>query len=168
MGESPQVGSLQIDEDLEFERRQWSVQRAAWAFFALLLLGGLLGLFGSGPLSHADVSSGPLILEYDRLARQRAPTALQIQLGPEAVRDGEVTLWLDRAYLQVISIEQMMPEPAQTVAAANRVLFRFPIARQNPDSEITLTIEPEEPGLKTGRLGVEGGPEVTFQQFIFP
>ena len=42
---------LELDDDPAFQRRLWVVERAGWASIALLLLGALLGFFGSaGPL----------------------------------------------------------------------------------------------------------------------
>lgn len=54
-GEVHRVGDLEIEEDLDHQRRCWKLERASWAVMALVLLAAMAGLFGSGPLSWATV-----------------------------------------------------------------------------------------------------------------
>ena len=64
------VDGLQLEEDASFRRRAWAVQRAGWALMALLLLGAILGLLGSGPLSTATADvPGLMRIEYQRFAQ---------------------------------------------------------------------------------------------------
>jgi hypothetical protein len=163
-----QLGSLEIDEDLAFERREWAVQRVGWVVFLLILIAGLAGLLGPGPLSHVEASSGPLTVTYERFVRKRAPTELHFQLGPGAAPNGEVAIWLDQAYLAKLAIEHVAPEPAVTEAAADGLIFRFMIANPEQASEIVFDVAPAEPGMSRGRVGLVGGPDVTVNQVIYP
>lgn len=163
----PRVGSLEIDQDLDLERRQWVIQRIVWFLILLVLIAGLLGAFGGGWLSGGSATAGPLTVTYERLARERAPAGLQISIAPEAVANGEATIWINNAYLDVTTIQQMVPEPAEMTSGEDRTFFRFLIAGSGP-GEITLQTEPSEPGGKTGQIGVLDGPEITFDQFVYP
>jgi uncharacterized membrane protein YcaP (DUF421 family) len=40
---------LQIDQDLEFQRREWRLQHVAWWGLTAFVVAGLAGLFGVGP-----------------------------------------------------------------------------------------------------------------------
>lgn len=42
---------VQVSEDLDFQRKEWRVQRIAWTCMAVLILAAALGAAGSGPLS---------------------------------------------------------------------------------------------------------------------
>ncbi len=48
MEQIPRVGDLDIEQDLDFERRQWHVQRVGWVVFLLILLAAFVGLLGTG------------------------------------------------------------------------------------------------------------------------
>jgi hypothetical protein len=163
-----QVGSLQITHDLEFQQREWRVQRAAWGLGLLILIAGLLGLLGGGPLSHVATASGPVTVEYERFVRKRAPTAMTLRIAPDAVAAGEVAVWLDRAFLDKVAVERVSPEPASMAAGAGRVIYRFALVEPTGPAEVVFTLQPEEPGLARGRLGIVDGVELAFDQFIFP
>ena len=162
------VGSLEIDQDLEFERRQWTVQRVGWVVFLLILIAGLLGLLGGGPLGHADASADPLTVGYERFVRKRAPTEIEVQIAPGAASGGEVGVWIERAYLEKFNIEQVIPEPAEMEAAADRIIFHFTVADAEQPSQIVFDLQPSEPGRLETRVGLVDGPEVRFSHFIYP
>jgi hypothetical protein len=162
------LGSLEIDEDLIFERRQWGVQRAGWVVILLIVLAGLVGLLGPGPVSTVKAVSGALTVEYERVVRKQAPTELHVRLAPGAAQDGEVALFLDQAYLAKVGINSVIPEPIEMEATADGVVFRFAIEQPEQPAEIVFAIEPSEPGMTQGRLGLLEGAELTIDQLIFP
>jgi hypothetical protein len=164
----PRVGSLEIDQDLELELRQWSVQRVGWAVFLLILIAGLAGLLGGGPLGHAEASADPLTVGYERFARTRAATELEVHISPGAAPNGEVEIWLDRGYLDKVDIEVVLPQPSGMAAAADRIIFRFIVNDPAEPGEIIFDVQPSEPGRIEARLGLVDGPEVRFDQFIYP
>jgi hypothetical protein len=69
------IGDLEIEEYIGFQRRDWAVRHIAWAILALVVLAALLGLFGNGILSKANLGDDemPLQLEYERFGRYKAP-----------------------------------------------------------------------------------------------
>ncbi|HTU90761.1 MAG TPA: hypothetical protein VMF69_11850 [Gemmataceae bacterium] len=66
--------------DPEFERRWWRIQRIIWGILVLLLLAGVAGVFGHGPLSEATIhpSGSQLQVRYDPLARRETPSILKL------------------------------------------------------------------------------------------
>ena len=64
MAEESHSGDLELDQDLIFERRTWTVERVAWVIMALVGLAALAGLLGPGPLSEttSGEQGGPLWL----------------------------------------------------------------------------------------------------------
>ncbi len=169
MDEIRRVGSLEIAQDLQFEEHQWRVQRIAWCALFLILGAGLLGLLGSGWLSHAETTSGPLALEYDRLARQRAPTYLRLRIDPAPnAPEDDIAIWIDRVFLDRILVERFEPEPVEMEAGEERVVYHFVPDDPTRPAEITLRYQPIEPGLVSWRLGIVDDAELAASQVIYP
>lgn len=168
MADRHQIGSLEIAEDIEFQRHEWRIERAGWFVFALILLGGLLGVFGSGVLSDIKATSGPLTLEFERYARQRAPTQLRLEVAPSAITGEFVPIWLDQALLDRIDVSRIEPEPIEVAASAERVVYR--IASLDPTQPVVVTIsyEPADLGWTEMRLGLVNGPAFAEQELVYP
>jgi hypothetical protein len=162
------VESHEIDEDLEFERREWVVQRVAWVICLLILVAGFIGLLGSGPLSQAETSAGPLTLEYDRFVRKISPTVFHLRIDSSAAVDQRIGVWLDQAVVDKFDIAQIIPEPVDAEAGSDRVVYYFGVAESAPISEITFDVQPSEAGMTRSRLGLVDGPEIDFDQLIYP
>lgn len=162
------VGSLEIDQDLDFERRQWTVQRLAWVLFLLVLIAGLAGFLGAGPVSNASASLDSLTVEYDRFARSRAPTEVTVTLSAAATSSDEVTIQIDQRYLDRAPVERVLPEPVEMAAGGDRVRFRFAIAAPGEPVAVIFTMQPTEAGMARGTIGVLDGPEISINQFVYP
>jgi len=163
----PRPRDLQLDEHIDFVRRSWRVERAAtWVLIAILVAAGA-GLLGSGPLSGGEASAGGLRVEYPRLSRYQSSERLVIHAAP-AARAGELRLWLDRAYLEGVRIESMVPPPVRAEAAGDRVVFVFALADVRPFT-LHVRLQPERIGLLHGRAGLDGvGEALTFRQLVYP
>ena len=64
---------MDIEQDLSFQHREWRRERIGWVVIGLILLAGLLGLFGHHPFARAtsQTAKGQLTVEYDRFASIR-------------------------------------------------------------------------------------------------
>ena len=168
MTEPNRVGDLDIEADLRFQRREWTLQRIGWAAMLALLVAGSLGLFGMGPLSDASAEAGPIQLDYARFARKQAPSKLRVRVAPDAVQQGEIRLWLDAAYLDRIELRGISPDPDQELAGSDRTVLVFLVADPAQAAEIRFDVKPAEAGRLRGQLGLVGGPEVAFTQVVYP
>jgi hypothetical protein len=164
----PRVGDLEIQQDLEHERREWMVQKIGWTILSLLWLAGLAGLFGSGPLSEATASGPGLRLEYDRFARYTAPVDLRLHLGPPVTAHPKIRLWVDRQYMQDMEVESVLPEPESVETGPDRIVFIIPLAEVGPPTAVTLRLQTQRIGLLEGQVGVEEGGSLHFQQIVYP
>jgi hypothetical protein len=161
---------LQIDQDLAFEARFWVVQRVAWGVMALVILAGVAGLFGAGPLSDARVGSadGSLELEYERFARFHAPTTLRLRLDADGSGEALKAVWLDRQYVDGLAIEQVTPRPEAVEVDADALRYLFRVADRGGPVEVTFQLKPERIGPLSGRAGLVDGPSVSFRQLVYP
>jgi hypothetical protein len=168
MGRPHRLDSIEIDQDIEFAHQEWGIQRIFWVIFGLILLAGFIGLLGAGPLSHAQASAGPLNVEYERFLRKLAPTVFHFRIDSGAAVDQRIGIWLDQAVVDKIDIEQITPDSVDAEAGAGRVVYYFAIAESDPFAEITFDLEPSEPGVLHSRVGLVDGPQVEFDQFVYP
>ena len=160
--------SLQLREDIGFERKQWRVQHASWFVVAALVVLALLGAFGRGPLSHATASAGELRVDYERFAHAKTPMSLRVQvMKPPA---GTLRLAFDRQYLDTISLERLRPAPLRTLAAGDALVYEF-TSPESGDFHLTMDATPQEAGVARAELrvpGAAGAPVLRFQQLIYP
>lgn len=170
MNDVPLHGDLQIDQDLAFSHREWRVQRLGWLLMVLFIVGAAAGLFGGGPLSMArtGTADGRLAIEYDRIARHEGPDLLRLEIAPEAVINGTVRLWFDRAYILDRTIASISPEPERSGAADNRLVFEFHVADPARRTLIEFHTKPGAIWRQSGSAGLVGGDSLRFSQFILP
>ncbi len=164
------VGDLEVAQDLEFQRRSWRLQRIGWAVTCFVLLAALVGVFGQGPVSRMTASSedGSFQVTYSRLGRHRAPDSLEIHLQPGTIQGDKARVWLDREYLQGVTIETMFPEPESVEAGPDRITYVFELAQSGKPTTLTFELLSEGMGWREGRVGIENSGPLRFSQFIYP
>lgn len=170
MAQTQRVGSLEIGQDLDFQRKEWRLQRIGWVVMALLILASLLGLTGSGLLARATAgdAGSPLQLEYSRFDRLDAPTTLDLEIAGEAVTGERVELRVDRAYLQDVQVEQVVPEPEEVRSAGDRLTYVFGVDEPGQPLMITFDLRHTTFGTKSGQVGLGDESVLNFGQFVFP
>lgn len=161
---------LDVKQDVEFQQTEWRVERIGWAIMAALLVLALLGVFGrNGPLSRTVVegAAGPGQLTYERFVRRSAPSTIELQIAPTAAGT-DLTVWVDRRFVEQVDLERVTPQPAQTITDGDRLMWTFEV--NNPDEVLTVKIdfEPRSMGTLSGRLGTEDGEVFDFSMFAYP
>jgi len=166
----PLHGDLQIDQDLRFSKREWRTQHAGWLLMLILIAAAALGLFGHGPLAsrHAQTPDGRLKLDYDAVARHSAPDILRIEIAADAVSDGTVSIWFDRAYIHARTVESISPEPALSGTSGDRIAYEFRIADRTQAAIIAFHTSPRDMGRQRGAAGLVGGDSLRFSQIVLP
>lgn len=161
---------LHIAEDLDFQRREWSLQYWGQGLMVAFVLAGLAGLFGGGPASrhHVQDASGQLELEHSRLARAQGRYFLRVSVAPQLVHNGSVAIWIDKALLDTLTLEQVAPRPEREVVAPQRVTYHFHVGDAGAPVPIAFDLQARTIGVAAGRVGVAGGPDVRLWHFLFP
>jgi hypothetical protein len=161
---------LEIATDLKHQRRLWVVERVGWTVMGLLIVAGLAGLFGSGPLSRASAGQpgSALRVEYERFGRYEAPSELKLSIGAEQVQGSMLRVWISRDYLDRVEVERTMPPCDVSQLDVNRVIYVFNLAQTNKPAMITFYVRPTAYGKTRGNIGIVGGPEVPFSEFVYP
>jgi hypothetical protein len=166
------VDGMEIEQDLEFQRRSWTFQRAGWVVMILVLVAALAGLLGAGPLSSSTVTvAGALRVEYQRFSRYQTPETLVVHVDPAAVRDSAVRIGLDRDYLGVSKVETVTPPPVSVRADGSELTYEFAVGRPDQPVMVTFVMQPERLGFSRGRVVLHRGeaPETAaFWRLVYP
>jgi hypothetical protein len=163
------VGELEVDQELDYQQREWKAQRVGWAVMLLIILATLLGLFGRGPLSRASIGGDPLKLEYERFTRHASPTQLTVHLAPGvAGKDGKARVRLRRDYMQGVRIEHITPEPESVEASEDALEYVFEVADPSHPVTAVFQLEADKMWSRSGHIALGDGQPLRFTQFVFP
>jgi hypothetical protein len=163
-------GELDVGEDIDFERRWWRFERAAHVVQGLLLVAGLAGVFGRGPVSETDAPSDGqrLRVHYERVARFRTPTILDVTIEKPALADSTARIWISQKYLDAVPVSRTMPQPREVILAAHGQIYVFPVAHAADSAQLRFYLEPGRIGSQQGAIGTAGTRPVAFSQIVLP
>lgn len=170
MAETKTVDGMQLHQDMAHQRREWRVQRIAWAVMALVLLAALAGLLGPGPLSRsvANAADGALRVEYNRFERLQSPSELRIRLPADAARTGTVRLRLNREFVGNVEIRDVLPEPESSSADADGFVYELDTGGSGGPVTVAVRYEYRTFGSTPVRVAIDAGPAVSFDQWVYP
>ncbi|HKY20623.1 MAG TPA: hypothetical protein VJM31_05335 [Vicinamibacterales bacterium] len=155
--------TLEIDEDLDFQRKEWLWQRIGIAMLILFVLVALLGLTGAGgPLSHgaAGDRGSPIHIEYERVVRRGARATMKLHLRSNA--PGAIQFWVSAPYVEHVKIETVLPQPDGVSVDQSRQVYT--IRSDAAEATVLLHAEHLTIGRLHGEIGLVGGPSVQFSQ----
>lgn len=146
------------------------MERVGWVFMGLLLVAGLLGLFGSGPFSRATAGQrgSDLWVEYNRFDRYEAPFRLKVHLGQQLASRNSVALSINREFLEKTELEYANPEPESFEATPVGAIYNYKLAQTNGPVTFLLQFRAIGYGAVPVRLSLDGGSNINFQQFFYP
>ncbi|MGH7367482.1 MAG: hypothetical protein ACREKQ_07290 [Candidatus Rokuibacteriota bacterium] len=152
---------LELEDDEAFHQRVWRVKRAGRLAMLLLILLGLGGLLGTGPLSRTEVrDAGGLRVEHARFVRADAPQSIRVRMPAQAAA-GAYRLAVSREFLDRVRVDSVVPAPVLTEALADRVVYVF-AGRPSTDAAVaTLHFTPGSMGLVRAGFGVPGAAPLT-------
>ncbi len=171
MASSPvRIGDLEINQDLDVQRKTWTVQRIGWGAMALIILAALAGMFGSGPLARTEIQDDrqTFRLSSDRFGRYEGEVVLQLALTPEATKTGRVTIEVDQTYWTSHAVEHITPEPLLSRVGIEGFLYTFETHPLSAPAVIVFRLRPKYLGSLEGRIRVNGDGLLHFHQFMFP
>jgi hypothetical protein len=170
MAKPKRVGSIEISEDMDFQRKSWRVQRIGWVIMLGIAIASLFGAFGDGPLSSAekgDASSG-FRISYERFPRHNATEVIDFEVDGVAIGADTMRIWIDRQWLSGKEIRSMSPEPAESALEGTRIIYAFTGNRAASGRHVRMHLEPRKMGRVRGEAGLVGGRSFTFGQFVYP
>ena len=161
---SEKLRTLEIDQDLQFQRKEWLAQRIGIGFLFLFVLAALLGFTGmGGPMSHGEAGEpgGAIHVEYQRFVRRGTLSAVKLHL--RGVPD-ELRFWVGAPYIERVRIDSVAPAPELVSVETGRHVYL--IHAGSSDITVTIQVEHEATGRLQGDVGIVSGPSVRFSQLV--
>ena len=158
-------------QNVEFQEREWTVQRVGWIGMGLIVIAAFIGLLGnSGALATNKIQAadGALEVKYNRIENHHGPGELTVKVAPEYAAGGEVRIWLDAEFAVRFGLDSVVPEPESVETEPDRMVFVFAAGDQSGPLTITFLHEHNGYWIEKGRVGIVDGPSVSFTQFVFP
>ena len=164
MPEMQRVGDLEVEQDLDFARRDWLFQRIGMAAMACGLILVTLGLTGSGPLSRGEATRDGVRIRYNRFPRRDTETELFLSVSRRKGDAVEVEIATDAP--EEVQVVKITPEPEAMTAGPGRLLLRFHPPDAAPLS-ISMTLLRHGWGWRETRFRAPSAPEVAISQFVW-
>jgi hypothetical protein len=157
-----------VGEDLEFQRKWWRFENAAWIVFALIIVLDLAGLFGRGPIAKAERRSrdGTIDVKYERIERTGSPSILSIGFGNAAIQNGKISLYVSESLVKPLGTQRVIPAPQSTVVGDGGLTYIFPAS--GAPATVDLALQPSGPGIYDFTIGVVGAQPVHATVFVVP
>lgn len=171
MPELELIGQEPPADELDFHRKEWTIERVGWFLIALLVVAGLLGLLGrSGPLADAQVrtADGRVWLEYNRLTHRDTSARLHYTVDPALVQNGAVQVWLGGDFFHEAQVEQVSPTPASMVTEGDTVVLTFEVRSPTAPLQFFIHYSITPPGTLKGQTGVVGAGPLEFTTLVYP
>jgi hypothetical protein len=157
-----------VGEDLDFQRKWWRFENAAWVFFTLIIILDLGGLFGRGPIAKAErrTADGTLDVKYERIERTDSPSILSISFGQPAIQGGKIRLYVSNSLVKPLGTQRVIPAPQETILGDGGLTYTFPATK--PPASVDLALQPSGPGIYDFTLGVVGAEQVHARIVVVP
>ncbi|SHJ64361.1 hypothetical protein SAMN02745194_03036 [Roseomonas rosea] len=149
-----QEASRLVGEDLAFQRRVWRFQRIGWGAMALVVLLGMAGVFGGGPLAQASARSADGAIEAEWEWIERIGRDSQLRIRGLAPHRGPLELRLEGGLAGPVEISGIEPQPAGESRAPGRIWLRFDPPPEGERAEILLKLRSSRPGIVSGQLAI--------------
>jgi hypothetical protein len=157
-----------VGEDLDFQRKWWRFENAAWIVFALIIVLDLSGVFGRGPIAKGERRSadGAIDVKYERIERTDSPSILTVQFAQSAIQDGKIHLYVSNSLVKQLGTQRVIPAPQDSVIGDGGLTYTFPASR--PPASVDLVLQPSGPGIYDFTIGVVGSQPVQARVVVVP
>ena len=168
-GSVPKVdNAVAVGEDLTFQQRWWTFERVIWSVFLLILMADVLGVFGRGWLSKAEIHEADTGIDvwYERVERANTPSILSIDFQLGAIENGKVNIFVSNSIVKELGNQRIAPQPQSSTIGNDGITYVFP-ATGTP-ARISFSLEPSFPGVHRFVLRVPGRHAATGKVTVVP
>jgi hypothetical protein len=160
--------AVSVGEDLDFQRRWWRFEKAAWIVLAVVLVADALGAFGRGWLARTErhSSDGMFRLRYDRIQRTGTPSNLTIDFGPTAIHDQKVRLFASETIVKELGAQRIIPQPTLSEIGPSGIAYTFPAS--GTPATATIALQPSFPGIHRIELRTPGSEPIRASILVLP
>ena len=158
---------VEVGFDEQFETTWARVEQAGRIAMCILVVVGMAGAFGAGPIDHArlgDVARGAV--DYQPIARFGAPTQVTLHLPP-VVHDGRMVVTISSNFLEPFSLQSIAPQPLDQRTVEGNLQLTFSVSGGGIGNFVRLHGKPAQIGPIP--LAVEmPGQSIRFRPWVLP
>jgi len=155
-----------VGEDLEFQRRWWKFETAMWWIIGAVLILNLSGVFGRGPLAHAQMSNDDIQVQYERSERTGTPSILKVEFKRQAQQDGKLKLHVSQSVVEELGAQRVIPSPLDSAIGDGGLTYTF--SAEKPPGSVEFALQPPRPGIYSFTLQVPGSSALTARVVVMP
>ena len=162
---------LEIEENMQAQRRLWKFQRVGRGVALLILVLSVAGVFGRGPLSSHVLESGGSSVAYERIAHRDAPQVLRFKVPLRLAEAGKLQLVIGSETFSRLRLEQIVPEPSTAMLGPHGTVFLFDVTTAPASGghvELSFALEATQVGLHEEHFSIANGPTLALSQLVLP
>ena len=145
-GASVVNGELEVGFDETFEIAWSRLERAGRIGMSVLVLAGLSGLLGGGPLDHAKAGrSGNGTVDYQPIARWSTATQVTLHL-PASVKDSTMVVTLSSDFVEPFGLRGIFPRPVAQRSEQGNLQLTLAVRGGGVDNLVRLQGMPAQIG----------------------
>lgn len=155
--------SVELQLKTDNPKSHWLAERiGGFSLFAFVGL-GLLGVFGSGPISTRQVMMNGAGLTYPGVCRNQDNVELLLLLPPECD-----DLAVDSRIIEAFFIEDIVPRPTSEDTVRNAVRWHFDQQDKQSSWRLTVRGKPTHWGVVRGTIRLGGTREFRISILVLP
>ena len=155
-----------VGEDLQFQRRWWKFEGIMWWIITAVLLLNFAGVFGRGPLSHAQMSNDVMDVKYEHVERTGTPAILKVEFKSAALITGKVRMHVSQSLIEELGAQRVVPSPLESAVGSGGITYTF-FAERAPGS-IEFALQPPKPGIYYFTIQVVGSSALSARVVVVP
>ena len=157
----------QVKTSQRFELGWNRLQTFIEIFVTIVVVAGLAGAFGSGPLSAATttVPGRSIDIAYDRVQRRTVQSDVTITFKGALPRN-QLAVELPTTFQREMDIVSTSPRSSEMRVSSRGVVYLFTTG-DSDKGEITLSMKPKKPGFFVSQFFVDSS-AVTLRQLVWP
>ena len=125
------------------------------------MLVGILGVFGEGPISNREASSGNIKATYERYFRYEAEMKILIESSSDHIS----SISFPQHYLKNFKLIRFVPEPQQNVTSSTDVIYQY---LPSHNRIVTIYLTPKNLGSQEANMKINGVHSILLHHFIYP
>ena len=153
------------------QRAEWTIQRVSWVVWGAILVAGLAGLLGPGPLSTTEVEAPDqsISVRFNRFEHYSRPGTWELALHPRETAT-ELRVEISAPLIHNVQVLRIEPEPKGSTLKNDTIVYTFDYdgPKSGPTPRILFHVQHEHPGNVEGTIRLADHEPVVVNQFIFP
>lgn len=161
---------LTLGYNQDFEAQWWRIEVGLWITLSIFVVVGLTGLLGKGPLAHRSTGTqdGALTVNFEWIARYKTPEIMEVRVAPSLYSGGKAHLWLNRAIVEQMGLQRIIPEPVESRPGPNGIGYVFNVEDATKPTLILFAKEASKPGTFMEEVKVDAQHDLFMRSITFP